>query len=341
MKRKLNLREDRTNLSPEEDCDLQNDGNKKRRLSESQFSDYEILDQEAEETYGTILRAKHKPSGETVAIKRIKIDVGGEGISASTIREVSILQALSHPNIIALYAWIVSVHHVCLVFEFMEMDLRKYIESTSPSQLQIQTMTVALLSGMNHCLNNGIYHRDLKPQNILVDNDGKIKIAEFGLSREVLLHVTDPLTPAVATLWYRCPELLLGVKVYGYGVDSWALGCIIGEFFYKKPLFHGTCEVEQLFTIFQHLGTPTEKNWKDIKLLKHYSNQFPRWGGQGISTLLENNACAEVIDLIGGLLRLDPRRRLTPHTALKHSYCKMTPTQLESLESLSEQYCSE
>jgi len=326
MKRKLNLDGEPITEHPP--------GDKKARLTESVFSDFEILDQVGEGTYGVVLRAKYRPTGQIVAIKRVKTEVNeGQGIASTTIREVSLLKAMSHPNIITLHACIANSKHIWLIFEYMEMDLKKYLESTNPSQLQIHTMTVALLSGVNYCLANGIYHRDLKPQNILI-NDGKVKIADFGLGREVLFNAAEPITPAVATLWYRCPELLLGAKVYGYGVDSWALGCIIGEFFNKKPLFHGNSEIEQLFDIFEHLGTPTEQTWKEFKLLKHYSDQFPRWKEKHISALLKDTACAEVIDMIGGLLKLDPRSRITPKTALKHNYCKMNPTELVALDSV-------
>jgi len=312
--------------------------NKKRRLSESRFADFEFMEKLGEGTYGIVQRAKHKPTGQIVAIKKVKTDTSeDEGIPATTIREVSLLRALSHPNIIALYACITdiaNINQLYLVFEYMEMDLKKYMETEVPSQMQIHKMTVSLLSGINYCLSMGIYHRDLKPQNILVNKNGKIKIADFGLGREVLLRAGEPITREVVTLWYRCPEILMGVKLYGFGVDSWALGCIIAEFFYKKPLFQGECEIDQLFKIFRQFGTPTQDTWKDFEELKHYSNQFPKWKGEHISTLLKDNACAEVIDLIGQLLKLDPRKRITPKMALKHSYCKMTLPQLRVLDSL-------
>jgi len=310
-------------------------GNKKQRLSQSSFADYEILEKLGEGTYGIVQKAKHKSTGQIVAIKRVKTDTSDdEGIPATTIREVSLLRALSHPHIIALYACITDINQLHLVFEYMEMDLKKYMEITNPSQMQIHKMTVALLSGINYCLNNGIYHRDLKPQNILVNKDGKVKIADFGLGREVLLRAAEPITREVVTLWYRCPEILMGVKLYGHGVDSWALGCIIAEFFYKKPLFQGECQIDQLFKIFQQFGTPTGETWEEFEELKHYSTEFPKWKGEPISTLLKENACDEVIDLIGQLLKLDPRKRMTPKSALKHRYCKMTVPQLRVLDSL-------
>jgi len=310
-------------------------GNKKQKLSQSNFSDYEILEKLGEGTYGIVQKAKHKSTGQIVAIKRVKTDTSeDEGIPATTIREVSLLKYLSHPHIIALYACITDINQLYLVFEYMEMDLKKYMEITNPSQTQIHKMTVALLSGINYCLNNGIYHRDLKPQNILVNKDGKVKIADFGLGREVLLRAAEPITREVVTLWYRCPEILMGVKFYGHGVDSWALGCIIAEFFHKKPLFQGECQIDQLFKIFKQFGTPTEETWKEFESLKHYSTQFPKWKGEPISKLLKENACDEVIDLIGELLKLDPRKRMTPKGALKHRYCKMTAPQLRVLESL-------
>jgi len=309
--------------------------NKKQRLSQSGFADYEILEKLGEGTYGIVQKAKHIPTGKIVAIKRVKTDTSeDEGIPATTIREVSLLRCLSHPHIIALYACITDINQLFLVFEYMEMDLKKYMETENPSQVQIHKMTVALLSGINYCLNNGIYHRDLKPQNILVNKDGKIKIADFGLGREVLLRAAEPITREVVTLWYRCPEILMGVKLYGHGVDSWALGCIIAELFYKKPIFQGECEIDQLYKIFKQFGTPTGKTWKDFEKLKHYSDQFPKWKGEHISTLLKDYACAEAVHLIGQLLKLDPRERITPKKALKHSYCKMKLPALRILDSL-------
>jgi len=238
---------------------LGNNGNNKRhKLHQSCFADYEDLEMLGEGTYGTVQKALHKPSGQIVAIKSVKFNTfEDEGIPPTMLREVSLLKALSHPHIVNLHTCILEKNQLGLVFEYMEMDLKKYMTKTNPSQVQIHKMSVALLSGINYCLSLGIYHRDLKPQNILVNKDGEVKIADFGLGREVLLGAADPITREVVTLWYRCPEILMGVKLYGYGVDSWALGCIIAEFFYKMPLFQGDCEIDQLFKIFQQFGTPT------------------------------------------------------------------------------------
>jgi len=220
------------------------------------------------------------------------------------------------------------------------MDLKKYMEIGNPSQMQIHKMTIALLSGIDYCLSMGVYHRDLKPQNILVNMDGNVKIADFGLGREVLLKAADPITREVVTLWYRCPEILMGVKIYGHGVDAWALGCIIAEFFSKKPLFQGECEIDQLFKIFKQFGTPTGNTWQNFEELKHYSDQFPRWKGENISKLMKNNACEEAIHLILQLLKLDPRERITPKAALDHQYCKLTVRQLRILDmSLGVKHC--
>lgn len=101
-----------------------------------------------------------------------------------------------------------------------------------------------LLSGLDHCHSNGVLHRDIKGSNLLIDNNGILKIADFGLAVFFDSHSTVPMTSRVITLWYRPPELLLGASKYGVEVDLWSAGCILGELYTGKPILPGKTEVE-------------------------------------------------------------------------------------------------
>lgn len=179
--------------------------------------------------------------------------------------------------------------HLYLVFEYLNQDLKKLLENT---QIGLPTRTMKsytwqLLQGLAFCHVNRIIHRDMKPQNLLVDKNGYIKIGDFGLARafEIPMRVY---THEVVTLWYRSPEILLGTKQYGPSVDIWSLGCIFAEMSNKKPLFSGDSEIDQLLRIFRTMGTPSEKIWPNVVLLSEFKSNFPVWKKQNLSHLLVN-----------------------------------------------------
>ena len=139
-----------------------------------------------------------------------------------------------------------------LVFDYFEFDLKRYLQSKDKklSNSEIKSIMKQLINGIGYCHTRKVLHRDLKPQNILLDEQGNVKLADFGLAR-LLLMPTKTLTHEVETLWYRAPEILLGQQKYTYAMDIWAVGCIFAELFLRKPLFVGNgYEVEQIFKIF-------------------------------------------------------------------------------------------
>ncbi|KAL8955618.1 MAG: hypothetical protein Q9193_006596, partial [Seirophora villosa] len=174
--------------------------------------------------------------------------------------------------------------------DFLEHDLKTLQEDMMEPFLpsEIKTLLLQLTSAVDYLHSNWILHRDLKTSNILMNNRGQIKIADFGMAR----YYSDPppkLTQLVVTLWYRGPELLLGAEQYGAEVDMWSLGCIFGELLLKEPLLQGKNEVDQLSKasfklrrqhkihnpsnlpirkkIFELCGLPTETSWPGFKRL--------------------------------------------------------------------------
>lgn len=133
-----------------------------------------------------------------------------------------------------------------------------------------------ILLGMEHCHSKRVFHRDLKPQNILVTNNGEIKLADFGLGKifGIPFHT---ITHEVETLWYRAPEILLGVKIYSLPIDVWSIGCVFAELLIGHPLFHGDSEIDQIYKIFQFFGTPSVTEWEEAKSFKYWSDKFPRF----------------------------------------------------------------
>lgn len=207
-----------------------------------------------------------------------------------------------------------------LVFEFVDKDLKKYFEFVDGplSWSLIKSLTYQLLLGLEYCHVRGVMHRDLKPQNILVSKDGRLKIADFGLARAFVPPIR-PFTHEVVTLWYRPPEILLGCKTYALPVDMWAVGTILAEMVTKRPLFPGDSEVDELFKIFRILGTPNEETWPGVTSLQDWNESFPVWPSLQVSRFVPGLGDAGV-DLIEQLMGLDPRRRLSALEALKHPY---------------------
>ncbi|XP_023717040.1 cyclin-dependent kinase 2 isoform X3 [Cryptotermes secundus] len=243
-----------------------------------------------------------------------------EGVPSTAIREISLLKELDHPNIVRLLDVVHAATKLYLVFEFLTQDLKKYLDSLSEMlpQSTVKSYLHQLLKGVSYCHMNRVLHRDLKPQNLLIDGRGYIKVADFGLARAFGLPVRT-YTHEVVTLWYRAPEILLGSKFYSTSVDIWSLGCVFAEMLTRRALFPGDSEIDQLFRIFRTLGTPDEDMWPGVSSLREYRSLFPRWETQDMSEVVPMLDAAGK-DLFLKLLTYDPNRRLSAFEALSHEY---------------------
>ncbi|KAH7440953.1 hypothetical protein KP509_03G017600 [Ceratopteris richardii] len=243
-------------------------------------------------------------------------------------REILVLRQLDHPNVIKLEGLVTSrlSCSLYLVFEYMEHDLAGLaacpgIVFTEP---QIKCYMRQLLCGLEHCHTRGVLHRDIKGSNLLIDNNGILKIADFGLATFFHPDQNQPLTSRVVTLWYRPPELLLGASEYGVGVDLWSAGCILAELFAGKPIMPARTEVEQLHKIFKLCGSPTEEYWKKSKL-PHATIFKPQQPYERCIATTFKDFPPSSLELLDKLLAIEPSERGTATQALKSKFFTTTP----------------
>jgi serine/threonine protein kinase len=297
------------------------------------FDLYERTEKKAvgEGTYGEVFKARCTRSDKIVALKRIKLDGEDEGIPSTAIREISLLKEIKHPNIVELIAEriegaeeVTAPKKLWLVFEFVDQDLKRFTKARGKLDPDlVKSFSHQLLLGLDHCHRCRMIHRDLKPQNLLVNEKTmQLKIADFGLARALSLLPVPKLTHEVVTVWYRCPEILLGAEKYAYPVDCWSVGCIIAEMACLSPLFPGDSEIDTIFRIFRKLGTPNAEVWDNITDLPCMKSTFPQWRARGLHNInrlpeVLGNAGIEVVD---ALLRYDPKLRVSTKRALQMEY---------------------
>ncbi|POI20509.1 hypothetical protein CIB84_015744 [Bambusicola thoracicus] len=191
---------------------------------------YEKLEKIGEGTYGTVFKAKNRETHEIVALKRVRLDDDDEGVPSSALREICLLKELKHKNIVRLHDVLHSDKKLTLVFEFCDQ----------------------LLKGLAFCHSRNVLHRDLKPQNLLINRNGELKLADFGLARAFGIPVRC-YSAEVVTLWYRPPDVLFGAKLYSTSIDMWSAGCIFAELANAgRPLFPGNDVDDQLKRIFRY-----------------------------------------------------------------------------------------
>lgn len=285
---------------------------------------YEKVKKIGEGTYGVVYKARNRATNATLALKKIRLEQADEGVPSTAIREISLLKEMQHGNIVRLQDVVHNEKSLYLVFEYLDLDLKKHMESCPEPAKDPRTVKMfvyQILSGISYCHSHRVLHRDLKPQNLLIDRrTNALKIADFGLARAFGIPVRT-LTHEVVTLWYRAPEILLGSHQYSTPVDVWSVGCIFAELVNQKPLFPGDSEIDELFKVFRFMGTPNEETWPGVTSLPDFKSTFPKWPPTDLGTLVPRLAPAGV-DLLSKMLCLDPCKRITARGALEHEYFK-------------------
>ncbi|KAF2847510.1 glycoside hydrolase family 18 protein [Plenodomus tracheiphilus IPT5] len=298
------------------------------------MENYQKLEKVGEGTYGVVYKARDLTTKDQriVALKKIRLEAEDEGVPSTAIREISLLKEMNDPNIVRLLNIVhADGHKLYLVFEFLDLDLKKYMEALPVSQggrgkalpegsglagqslvmddKMVKKFMMQLCQGVKYCHSHRVLHRDLKPQNLLIDDKCNLKLADFGLARAFGVPLRT-YTHEVVTLWYRSPEILLGGRQYSTGVDMWSVGCIFAEMCTRKPLFPGDSEIDEIFKIFRILGTPSEQDWPGVTSFPDFKPSFPKWGRTDIANIV--TSLDEVgLDLLDALLVYDPAGRIS------------------------------
>ncbi|KAL5746611.1 hypothetical protein ACOSP7_027757 [Xanthoceras sorbifolium] len=281
---------------------------------------YDLLHEVGAGTFGKVWKAVDKSSQEVVAIKKLVRQRFHSREECLSLREIKALRILRHhPNIVSLKRVIRVGTSLYLVFEYMESNLFQVMRSRKYpfSEDEVRKWVFQVFQGLRYMHEKGYFHRDLKPDNLLVSG-GLIKIGDMGSAKRI--NSSSPNASLIMSLWYRPPEVILGSKNYSYQVDLWAMGVIMAELLMLTPLFPGRNVSDQMSMICSILGTPTAESWPQGLVLAQASNyQYPQFPGVDLSMLLPT-ANDNAISLIKSLCSWDPSKRPTASEALKHPF---------------------
>jgi len=300
-------------------------------------AEFQCMNRIEEGTYGVVYRAKDKRTNEIVALKKLKMEREKEGFPITSLREINTLLIAQHVNVVTVREIVVgsNMDQIFIVMDFVQHDLKGLMETMRKKNQvflagEVKCLMQQLLRAIHHLHDNWILHRDLKASNLLLSHNGILKVGDFGLAREYGSPLKN-YTAIVVTLWYRAPELLLGIKQYSTHIDVWSIGCILGELLMMEPLFPGKSEVDELNKIFKLLGTPTEKVWPGYKELPGVrSMKFVDFPVSKLREKFPERMLSDTgLELMKGLLTYDPRQRMTCAGALEHPWFLENPRPID------------
>ena len=316
-------------------------------------NDYKVYKQIGNGSYGVVVKAQHLPSKRTVAIKQITLPAritsriphvlsDFDIVASRTLREIRIVRFLQHQltlegvtmeNFIALKDILQlrsrNVERIYTVHQLMSSDLHTVLRNPRQGLTDdhVQYILYSLLRAVNYLHSAGIAHRDIKPQNILVNDSCDTVICDFGLAREIS---DDDMTVYVETRWYRAPELIMGLQAYDEKVDIWSLGCVMAEMMmdagHRKPLWRGSNAKDQLDQILCTLGVPSEARVGDLGtpsarayLAKMRAMDYIPTSSQ-LARRLSPGANPMALDLLSQLLSFVPSERPSAADCLTHPF---------------------
>jgi cell cycle related kinase len=288
---------------------------------------FESLRRIGEGAFGEVRLGRSVSSGQYVALKTVGIPQNSSGLPRAVFRELESLKQIKSPHVITLIDVYAEQMNLVLVLEYAHTDLGVVISSskTMLPAAACKKIILMLMTGLSHVHDAGIVHRDIKPTNILLTANGVVKIGDFGLAR-----LCDPaegrsMSHQVATRWYRAPELLFASHHYGVEVDVWSAAVVAAELHSLRPLFPGLNDIDQMFRVFQVMGSPDPQSWpvlfclfsifcnhycaQDVVNLPDYSKvSFPKMNALNIRSLMPS-VREEDATFIDNILKMNPACR--------------------------------
>lgn len=275
-------------------------------------------------TYGKVFKGLNVYTKGQVALKRIRMEGERDGFPVTAIREVKLLQSLRHTNIVNLEEVMVERNDCFMVFEYLSHDLTGLLNHPTfkLNDAQKKDLAKQLFDGLDYLHTRGVLHRDIKAANILVSNEGVLKLADFGLARFYAKHHNLDYTNRVITIWYRSPELLLGETQYTAAVDVWSAACVMVEIFTKHAIFPGDgTELSQLIKIYDILGTPNLKEWPNLVNMAWFELLKPTHKKKNVfAEKYQHRVTPAAFELLSWMFRFDPAKRPTASEVLQHPY---------------------
>ncbi len=278
---------------------------------------YKIIETVGDGTYGTVFKGINTKTNEYVAIKKMKKKYT-DWDECLSLKEVQTLLTLKHSNIVTLNELILQKNELNMIFEFIGQNLFEYAKNMNEiPEYKIRNISFQILQGLAYMHKNNFFHRDMKPENILISGD-QVKLADFGLARDI--NSEPPFTDYVATRWYRSPEVILNSKIYSSPIDIFALGAIIAELYTGVPLFPGKEASDQMNKICEVLGTPSQSDWNEgYDLANQIHFKFPQYRGKKLKNVI-HRASDLAINLLEMMLCFNPSKRPSAVKCLQHPF---------------------
>ncbi|KFP05637.1 MAPK/MAK/MRK overlapping kinase, partial [Calypte anna] len=284
------------------------------------FLEYKTICKIGEGTFSDVLKTLNLKDGKYYACKRMKQRFESME-QVNSLREVQALRKLSpHPNIVQLHEVVFDRRNgsLSLVFELMNMNIYELIKGRKKPlpEKKIKNYMYQLCKSLDYIHRNGIFHRDVKPENILIQKK-TLKLGDFGSCTTI--SSKQPHTEYICTRWYQAPECILTNGCYSYKIDIWSAGCVFYEIASFQPLFPGSNELDQISKIHEVLGTPANKTLSKFKQSRMAGFDFPFKKGTGIPPLV-HNLSPKGLSLLYAMITYDPDERIAAHQALQHPY---------------------
>jgi len=284
------------------------------------YTNYKVI---GNGSFGVVYQAKLVPSGEEIAIKKVLQDKRFKN------RELQIMRLVSHPNVVDLEAFFYingekkDEVYLNLVLEYVPETVyrasRHYAKLKQPMpMLQIKLYMYQLLRSLAYIHSVGICHRDIKPQNLLLNPaTGVLKLCDFGSAK--ILVAGEPNVSYICSRYYRAPELIFGATNYTTNIDIWSTGCVMAELMMGQPLFPGESGIDQLVEIIKILGTPSREQIKTMNP-NYMEHKFPQIKPHPFAKVFRPRTAPEAIDLVSKLLEYTPAARLSAVEAMVHPF---------------------